>query len=921
MGSRRGQSLILALMVMFLLVFIGGLFIAVIARNITRAQRSGEVLTADYLSEAGVRYADDQLTYGMDGADWRPVPSFPRVVEFLETGGDTSTLAPPECPEEKDPDYPWLMRGFSRFTYGKGRFLVRVTYDPRPGDPMSKYIKIECVGRIGVVDPNDPTTWRISQPLRARKEKVAYKAIAITDYARFVTNKDRRPGRLSLGTPGVDPADPGRWRFVTSFGAAVTRNGRTEVLGAPIRVNGDLLWHGKNYIWVDPTRGDVVEVAGDILHSIYSEDNPPPGATSVIVKTLDGDFPTKPSSSPDFDTIPIPNAPDVDVGTYRDGRLGTDANGRPRGIFRLEPPLLDGERAGSRLSRYRDLTRNSGEWKWSQARREWFNTGYYGWGEGMYISNRWDVQEETSLYTLCGDWTRPGESQYWVGPYYTPPGVTVILTPYDLDNDTEHRPDMILVRDTSSAGPTLEWYDQNGNEISFVEQMVMPYPRNGVIFAEGNVRIKGTLPPNVQLTVVSGATIYIEGNILRYPLDDNGDLLPEEAPEKDSAIALLATDYVCVNTTQLFGLVREDLMADNWSSDLSSFTIGTRQPFFFSFAFGADPTVKYLQTGGAEVPTRLYVRHAAAAGADPCYMNISLNQTGVDPNDLWRGLYYFNLMPWAATDPIPPAKQYIYPLADFSAVDPGLPADMRAGITAEQKWPMWEHQVYTLVTGAYYYFYHQPGVFNTIGFQLDQNMTKANYLLSRAAVQPCDIRIEALLYAQNGSFFIIPGEWLNPDPDDTKANFDNDNVAKGREIRQRIDPRWPFYGQPLDVQITVYGAVSENVPASIADATAWMEKWGWIPPRHGSEVGPEDITIGYRSPLDPDDSESDVTVRQRGLTFVYDSHLSYPKVPDPSDPDDRAKDLPIRRDSYYRRLPIVPRLPVSPQTLYFGEPT
>ena len=44
----------------------------------------------------------------------------------------------------------------------------------------------------------------------------------------------------------------------------------------------------------------------------------------------------------------------------------------------------------------------------------------------------------------------------------------------------------------------------------------MPYPGNGVVFAEGNIRIKGTLPPGVKLTVVSGATVYIEGNILEF---------------------------------------------------------------------------------------------------------------------------------------------------------------------------------------------------------------------------------------------------------------------------------------------------------------------------------------------------------------------------------------------------------------------
>ena len=55
--NERGQSLILALLIMFLLVFLGGVFVALIARNVGRTKRSSETLSADYLAEAGIRYA------------------------------------------------------------------------------------------------------------------------------------------------------------------------------------------------------------------------------------------------------------------------------------------------------------------------------------------------------------------------------------------------------------------------------------------------------------------------------------------------------------------------------------------------------------------------------------------------------------------------------------------------------------------------------------------------------------------------------------------------------------------------------------------------------------------------------------------------------------------------------------------------
>ena len=39
------------------------------------------------------------------------------------------------------------------------------------------------------------------------------------------------------------------------------------------------------------------------------------------------------------------------------------------------------------------------------------------------------------MYTLRGNWTEARGGSYWVGPYYTPPGVTITLTPYDLNNE------------------------------------------------------------------------------------------------------------------------------------------------------------------------------------------------------------------------------------------------------------------------------------------------------------------------------------------------------------------------------------------------------------------------------------------------------------------------------------------------------
>src|SRR5262249_13684146 len=71
------------------------------------------------------------------------------------------------------------------------------------------------------------------------------------------------------------------------------------------------------------------------------------------------------------------------------------------------------------------------------------------------------------------------------------------------------------------------------------------------------------------------------------------------------------------------------------------------------------------------------------------------------------------------------------------------------------------------------------GLANDLRIQVDpsfvpegsSNTAAADYDLTRFGVVPLDVRIEALMYAQEGSFFIIPGPWFNPNPNDTVENF------------------------------------------------------------------------------------------------------------------------------------------------------
>jgi len=901
--DKRGQSLVLAITVMFLLVFIGVVFVLLVARNQGRAGRARDVLAAQYLAEAGVNYSDAMLRRSEEGADWRPVPD---NLGFIWTPGvppATGTLTPNANLADvakNHPDFQWLRPyapteqtvnavpnamgptgGFTSFTMGEGRYLLRVSYNPDPNDKLSKYIKIESVGRSGVVEETDPTTW--VGGTRLRRELTAYKPIGVTDYWMFITNREKRTADIPLGAAG----------FNVIYG---NENASGEgIRGAPMRVNGNLMWYGKTIDLVLRGRTyaagsshvpiDVVEVSGKIRHQLLSEELPSAQADETIPVTLheiiDNGSPVTGLVYPTDD----PNNPfTTQSGYYRDGSDDPDVTRHARGVKRLEPPLIDSNDTPNKVSRYITLTRDSGVWIQRISDGTWVNTGRYGWGRGVYIDNRNDLQPESETlfggYTPRADWMKPNTDMkaYWQGPYYVPPGVVIILNPYDTDGDKE--PDITITRTDIMArrgdpfyGRKAVWYDAVGNPMYDKGSVItIPYPqgeqqisfqnggqpqtvtitRNGVIYAEGNIRIRGMLAPGKQLTVVSGGIIYIDGNLQKYREPGKVD------PDPTCAIALLAKDYVCVNTTQFVSLLSSggwpSIGSDSGTGEPPYHLIITPEPaatFLSSFSFG-----KPTGTWNLGDATMLFVRHAGQYG--PSYVNLWLNST---------------LLDIGISNPLAPPV-YVYGCGDPRYSVPGT------GISS-----LFEHKIWDMdsafVNGALISDVGTPNVFE---LALDQSSyTRNNYLLSEFTVQPLDIRIEAIIYAQNRSFFIIPGNWFNMNATDVAGN---PNRPRG------VDPRWPFFGQPLDTKITIDGAITQNLPASVADANEWYSKWYNIPANYGS-------------------SSAETAHPGQGLTFLYDDKVGWPVNGGAA----------IRVDEYSRPLPITPRLPVCQSLYYYGEPT
>jgi hypothetical protein len=137
----------------------------------------------------------------------------------------------------------------------------------------------------------------------------------------------------------------------------------------------------------------------------------------------------------------------------------------------------------------------------------------------------------------------------------------------------------------------------------------------------------------------------------------------------------------------------------------------------------------------------------------------------------------------------------------------------------------------------------------------------------------------------------------------------------------------PFYGEPLDVRITVVGAIAENMPPPISQQMEWVRKWGWIPREHGASgeaipwthvphaiAGVSPPAADFKIEYDVSTSGGDVFVPN--LNIVYDPMLASGKF---EGFESTAGNDYVRMDDSGRPLPPMPRLPVSPTLSYFGE--
>jgi hypothetical protein len=1097
-NSQQGQTLIVALLILGVLLVLGAVFAAILSRTIrstTVAKQRGQ--NNDF-AEAGIRVAHGQLVNSEAGADWRVIPTVvTETAPDFTRDADAHYVRPPATSGGAPLLYPGSSRidqggpdglgPYGRYDYRGGRALVRVRY--APGDPSifqsqgvgylrntglaRNYLIIESVGRQGEVKVNDPSQAGTRGAVQYRnyasqatfelelakikgfdereissRKLIAFAQIGLIDYARFVSNKYRSSKPVEFGIP----EDVGtRYREVPgSAGVAIETPVQTGGLmpsfaltptgvgaalpgqipgNGSIRINGDARFNGNMILNLNQTFGDQVLVSGAI-----GAGNPTASMTVNVSRWDQGtnswlvapQSPVLNSSSPSFTTL---------NGLIRDGSTTPDGNSNARSASYLPPPTIlanSDNSENANVSRYQKLTRDSGRALGSN------NSGLYGHGEGVFVDNGSDFQvpdDEEGRRAVGGqasmvqDWLSPfGDGvQFrsgWHGPFYIPVGAFLHLQRDGFVISRNAHPDQEPTErtwkrsDGSDSGLTSIKYRvgiASDGAIHVVNTLtpgltnpingaltVADYDLgerfNGVLYFEGNVRVRGVIPTDVQMTVVSNKTVYIEGSILKgveandvtaqYPaaVVNNRLIRPSR-----SAVMLMAKDYVTLNPTMFFGPSSETdaqverggqgvagynpvkLSAPNGATTLQFETpLSDRDP--------ANPSA-FLPVG-QHLPTPLsYYEFDPAAPANPAgtgarvNTNLLLSQalefTNPGPSNVYYGMhvnrslagnseYQFETLGsrtntaqiiWATiNNPAPaPAFGNIYGLGTepfqqspkFETVRVPVisPADVTPNIALNQMLNTFDTNNYVLKmqgTNSLELFLTQFG-----------SQSSGNYLLARAAAVPMDIKIEASIYAEEGSFFVIPGDWFNPNPNDRRDRFEQRVVdlipTAGSAAQARIQAAQerlenfgstmyaPFYGEPIDVKISLVGSIAENMPPPMAQQSEWLKKWGWMPTR---QAGVFNAGTGARRNIPwshvSDWTKSNPATRPftENLIVSYDPVLATGRVNGYGFDSNADAANPLNGNVAVRTetmngvtysLPPMPKLPVSPALAYFGE--
>ncbi len=796
-------------------------------------------------------------------------------------------------------------------------------------DQLSRFIEITTIGEA----PLTPGLTRVNN---------AYVPLLTPDYLFCISDYGKSETEQEFGVPYTididgdgrnsggleDLTDPMRWqRFVGGLfsNTSVCLYGKLRFIcpRPPAAPLGD--------------RGDGVYVAGRIsFDGITDTGGNPPLAPSGLpltgyAQTDDGANVLAVGAASNDPNFPIElNPNDPNALTWLDGLGAVDASVHPaRSVQRITPPNVEAKDPDSGEPQLELIAESSGNEFTNNGAPD--NTARYGFGRALYVANDSDRQVfDRDL--LADEWRRLGagaNSPYWQGPLYNPPGVEIVLfethqAPQwfvdNLGNDPA-LPDIKIIRHPDPEGKYTPWripfdsaagrFDPWARGAADTVRVLdrdndgvpdascwFDYPADGLIYCTGNVRISGKLAAGpYNLTVVTPGNIYVEGNLLS-PSDWAG--IDAEDPT-NSRIALLAGENVVINGPHcaLRGLrTNADVRpVSRGERRRVKYVLGPGQHLDFWFGFaGTDEEQCLLGNPQASAPAtdgnvfiKLKVKGSKLSAFDMYLNGIRYDfdrsdGVGVEINPCrqMNGKVQILAIPVlrdAANQPIDLDNDGTVE-TPFGSPPTGL--DPRPGGLNHVRIVASPEMTRPLEIYAF-------GVEMRTGATIPLNDTSdppdgvedGPMLLRRVGgrVQPAlDCVVHALMYAQKGTFFIIPGEFW--DPRACALDHNGDGVVDAADIDRDASAVADFAeSRRWNVRLRIYGAITESYVADPGSVADWYDKWSY--PLNFAAMDDGDWGL---------------------IEFRYDPGL--------------RSNRPFAR---FSTLPRLPFLPVSPDLVYFGK--
>jgi len=1015
--TTRGQVLLVAVMVLFGVAALAALFVGIIGSQMVQVTRYTDVAALRAVAEAGLRLANHDLVYGVRGADWRP-----RATP-LQVGRGQVLVRVTYGPTPDDLQSRYLVISATA-TFRDNPFVSYTILGVKPllltdyARCITDRYELRQPAALGVTGVEDPLggsradyLFSVTGPVFSNTDLVWY-----------------GESQVNLATPSqvIGP------HLVTWRELGILRDDRVEVAGQM-----------RSPAWADGNLPADAPRQANPLHlfvsgASYASNVFLPQTADEQYRYQNGFVDLK-NGLPVVNSWRVL----ADLPTYRpslrDPFVDRTLIGGAFAVPRVQPPRMDALEPDLHTNRYLTLTRDSGIWQQigAGATAAYVNTGAWGWGwaygGGLYLDNDQDLQYvdpqgNHDLEALRRNWMAgapgsgkdgraadPSVSDWWdkTGRYYAPPGAEIVLHGEAACPYLEIiRRDIRSTKDADGSDVYYVWKDPTGAAIPAAAgslyryatdaagmwcrpsggtgappfgvdtdgvRAIFPFPPNGVIYAEGNVRIRGLMPANrnasaamrylpsdhsqagasgwsrrYDLQVVSGGTIYVEGDLLSPAaaklytpeLGTSPAIVDVVSWDqlKGSRVALIARDSVCVNTTAFhprpINLYTRDAsgacVADSFNDSQPLYpnpSKGFPSQMHFTVTEDGDPRDGPIPTE----PDHLDFRYtnvrfdAAALAADliPDYLKLTIGHSawytatpGTDPATLppseakdakvrlqvdvngqtmpWRpdgSLLYYEFQVSDQPPPAPPiGVSYHWFQENMWYTDPAnrspflpfntLTNDYQETISRFGDFQGSANWTY-FVTGNDA-FRLTPTLYPVTTHPTDGSPpqwivkpTQLGYVLGPLAVMPkrdktpLPVRIEALVYAQNGSWFVLPGPWFNENP----ADRPQDAAALADIVANPANHPYPVYHEPLNLQIQFYGAIAENMPASPGDVAVWTSRWAGL-------ITSSQFANDHRS---------------LGITYEYDPLLRQPRLED------------------LGACPRFPNLPLSPDLLIWGE--